>query len=921
VQALGGFVSKSGGAYWESDAFVCTFAVGHLLEFFAPEDIDPALKRWSLETLPILPRRFQRKAVDGQKDRLTVIKTLMERPDVTSLVNACDAAREGELIFRELVDHFECKKWVRRLWLSSMTAEAIRGGFAALRDGVDLDGLGAAAECRAKADWLIGMNATRAFSIRLRGRDERQPWSVGRVQTPTLALLVDRELEILSHVPRPFARVIGKFEAPDHKYEGTWFDPAFKADDAKPDAKDDRIADVAVAEAIAAAVRGLPGTATETREQSQRHAPPLYSLTALQKHMSTRFKWTAKRTLEAAQRCYEQHKVLTYPRTNSSCLPQDYRGEVARLIDGLAGHATYGEHARYLKEKGRRNEGRIFDDKGVDDHFAIIPTGKTARLSGDDEKVYDAVVRRFLGAFFPPAVYDRVKRTTVVEVAGETAATFGPRKHHFRTGPVETLAVPGWLAVWDRQADDPTTGKAAHLPPLNAPKGSGAPVTTRDAVVKTELTKPPPRITEAGLLTLMENAGRRVEDEEMASALMSAEGLGTAATRADIIQNLKTKEYVDQGLRPLWKGIHLITVLRRLSAHRLISPELTAKLELDMAQVEREARHPQAFMGEVEAYVTEVVTAARRLDLDRIYPLEDPVGRCPVCREGHVFERAHRYECQAAFGATGACGFSMPKNVFGRWLDRAHAGELTVKGETDELDGFRDKSGREVKAKLRIASGRLTLVGTGDGATSVPEEGEGRGDAQFSARGGPAQGARRIEGARSGGTRPILGLCPVHAALRGVAASGAGEAPAPCHIIETAKAYMCETRLKEFLEQRPAPSGFCLPKLLCGRPISAAEALAFAERRGSGEELAGFVARSGRPFRARLKMLPDGSFGFEFDKPLPPRAGATAVPPPRTSGSMGQADRGTSPKPRPPAGSAGGSRPRKARPRRPSPQP
>lgn len=639
--ALGGFRAMKGNAYWESDAFVLSYAIGHLLELLEPDAIDPALKRWSLDTLPIVPTRFQLQPVEGHETRLSLLKELMERPDVVALVNACDAAREGELIFRELTDYFACRKPVKRLWLQSMTADAIRTGFGSLRDGKSCDGLGAAAACRARADWLIGMNATRAFSLRLRTRDsgpKPTPFSVGRVQTPTLALLVERELAILAHEPKPYWRIKGRFKAHDHEYDGYWFDPAKKEEA-------DRIFEEPRANAIAAGLAGSPAVAEESREESLKHAPRLFHLTGLQKYMASRFKWTAKRTLDAAQRCYEQHKVITYPRTASAALPTDYKDVVKQLIDGYATDQTYGGAAQFLKKNGLRNERRTFDDAAVTDHFAIIPTGKTAQLAGDDEKVYDAVVRRLLATFFPPAVYDKVKRLTKVGKA--------PALEHFKTGPVETLLDPGWLSVYGKEAEE----GVIKLPRLTSPN-----VLALSAATEREMTKPPPRHTEAGLLALMENAGRHVDDEELAQALMNAAGLGTAATRADIIQNLKAKRYVDPDLRPTAKGIILVTTLQKLGVARLTSPALTGQLELELAEVEGGKRAETRFMQEMAAYVNDVVGAAKNLNLASLYAGGEALGTCPECKHKNVYEQALVYKCEG-------CSFMLPKEDGERYVD------------------------------------------------------------------------------------------------------------------------------------------------------------------------------------------------------------------------------------------------------------
>ena len=873
VAALGGFTAHGKQDYWESDAYICTYAVGHILQLLEPEDIDPSFKAWRLGSLPIIPQTFQLKAVSGHERRLKVISTLAKRPDVSCLINACDAAREGELIFREIAAFTGCRKWVRRLWLQSMTPEAIRHGFTSLRDGTDLDGLGAAAECRSRADWLIGMNATRAFSLRLRSGDERTPWSVGRVQTPTLALLVARELKIVGHLAQPYWRLMATFQAQDHSYEGVLFDPSFKANEAHPERKDDRYFDRSTLEAAARGVQGRVGEASETREESLRHAPYLFHLTGLQKYMSTRYKWTAKRTLEAAQRCYEQHKVLTYPRTNSTCLPSDYRGEVDRLIRVFAGDDTYGPHAGTLLKEGLRNTSRTFNDKGVDDHFAIIPTGKSRALSGDDAKVFDAVVRRFLATFFPPAVYDKVRRITKVA------------EHSFRTGPLETLSVPGWMAVYDREAeasDSETKGKPSKLlPPLRAGQKSsvGVKVKTQTAEIKEEKTKPPPRLTEAGLLGMMEFAGRQVEDEQLASALMSAEGLGTAATRADIIQNLKAKQYVDETLRPTLKGIRLIQTLEIIKAQRLTSPELTARLELQLAEVEKSKFSPARFMQEIAQYVTDVVEIARAFDVDKALHALPVLGPCPGCQGGEIKERMLTYDCTPIPGLRPSCGFRIYKEVHGRYMDRSLVAHLLQYRSTPELDGFRDLAGRDFRATLRVENGRVMIDGSG-ATGSVPDSPPVQ-EARTSRRYGQAGGYSRSGATGAGTAKPAYARTKTSktgthrngargAAPATPAASSPRESVGPCpvhgpdcQVIETRGAYLCEKRLAAFQDGDKNPVGFWLPKILCRRDLSLEDAKTYLNTKET-PLLDGFVSKTGRPFKASLKMEHDGSFTFIF---------------------------------------------------------
>ncbi|MGH0030230.1 MAG: DNA topoisomerase, partial [Myxococcota bacterium] len=449
TQVLGGFTEHDDGAFYESDDYVVTFAVGHLFELLPPEEVDEKYKRWTLDVLPILPDEFKHRPKKGQSDRIRTIKKLLARDDVDEVINACDAGREGELIFREIVEHLGSTKPIRRLWLQSMTDQAIRQGFERLRPGEELEGLADAAACRARSDWLIGMNATRAITKRLKSRKEKTSWSAGRVQTPTLTMLVDKEFEVLAHVPRPYWRVTATFEHGGEKYEGTWFDPEFEAGD-DPDVKDDRIFDADRAAAIVAAAANQAATADETRKPSRESAPPLFDLTSLQREANRRFSWSARRTLSAAQRCYERHKILTYPRTDSRCLPEDYRATVDEALDNFAGagdradegFADFARAATHLKGAGLENEKKIFDDSGISDHFAIVPTGTfpAEPLTGDDKRLYDLVVRRFLGAFHPPAQWERVER--VSRVGDE----------RFRTR-ARALTEPGWRAVLPDKED------------------------------------------------------------------------------------------------------------------------------------------------------------------------------------------------------------------------------------------------------------------------------------------------------------------------------------------------------------------------------------------------------------------------------------------------------------------------------------
>jgi DNA topoisomerase-3 len=641
--------------------------------------------------------------------------------------------------------------------------------------------------------------------------------------------LVDRELRVLEHVPKPYWKVQAKFQAKDHEYEGTWFDPKFKRSAEDHEAREDRIFDKQLADRIVAETVGKAGVASETRRPKTRSAPLLFDLTSAQKEANRRFGWSAKRTLGAAQRCYERHKVLTYPRTSSRVLPEDYRGEVDNIIQTLAGTQNYGDHAKYLQQKGRLNEKKIFDNAGVSDHFAIIPTGVIADLDGDDQRFYDLVVRTFLASFYPQAIYEEVERETIV---GE---------FHFRTKPPLILKEPGFLAVFEKEKEE----QNAHMPALIAgqSEASGVAVNTNEASQENSETKPPARIGEAGLLSMMENAGRQVEDEELAQALQKAEGLGTAATRADIIENLKSKEYVDQALRPTAKGIRLIDILHRIRAERLTSAELTARLEMHLAEVEDGRRSADAYMKEVEQITTEVVSAARDFDYDSIYPDKDPLGDCPRCKR-QVFERAWFYGCTESTKRDGKkeCEFLIWKEFYGRYLDRETVRALLSKGVTHELDGFRDPNGQMYKAILSIENGTIQKKNT-----------DTSGDA----------GGITIEV----NSEP-LGKCPVHAGQ-------------DCMVVETKSEYACQQykRAKEEGDSRPA--GFSFPRILCKREMKREEIVPMIET-GSTAVLEKFISKRGRPFSAKLVLQPGGRFTFEFPERKPKA--------PKTTGEGGETE-------------------------------
>lgn len=631
--------------FWESSDTVISWAIGHLLELSEPEDYDPELKNWSLKNLPVLPDPFRRRPRKGQSSQLRVLKKIAKRGDITSLVNACDAAREGELIFREIADYLDLDVPIQRLWLQSMTASSIREAFEHLRPGKEMEGLSNAAYCRAEADWLIGINATRGITRRLKGRRERGVWSAGRVQTPTLALLVHREIRVLAHVPVPFWRLKGSFTAAGLSYEGQYRSARSGKDVEKVWKEED-------AKAIAKVCKGQPATVVEKITSSNRAVPALHSLTSLQKEANSRFGLSARRTLQAAQRLYEGYKVLTYPRTDSNCLPEDYRGHVDQVLGSLAAgamaaafseperHVAISEAAKLLQKGGLNNTKRNFNDAGVSDHFAIIPTGDvpSSPLGGDDAKVFELVMRRFLGAFLTPSRWEKVVRESKVEASGES--------HSFFTES-SRMVEPGWQLV-DRRPK-----ASEQLGELGVQPGEIAHGKTEDVEVDEDATRPPKRYTEAGLLKAMETASDQdldawddIEDDE-AVQMMKDKGLGTPATRADIIEALIAKGYVlrsGKTLRASAKGITLVDFLERLHADDLAKASKTAEMESHLYQVENGQRTREDYMAEIATSVTELVEKLRDFSYETLYEGEEVVGTCP--KDGHdIREGLKGYRC------------------------------------------------------------------------------------------------------------------------------------------------------------------------------------------------------------------------------------------------------------------------------------
>jgi DNA topoisomerase III len=681
--------------HFENDHYVVTSAVGHLVEIKAPEEYDVKRGKWSFAHLPVVPPHFDLAPIDKAKSRLTAVVRLVKRKDVTRLINACDAGREGELIFRLIVQYAAgakapIDKPVQRLWLQSMTPQAIRDGFDKLRSDEQMLGLADAARSRSEADWLVGINGTRAMTA-FNSRDGGFfLTTVGRVQTPTLSIVVEREEKIRKHVPRDYWEIKAGFGAAAGEYEGKWFDPKYKKND-DPDRRADRVWSAAEADAVADAVRGQPGVVTEEAKPSNQSSPLLYDLTTLQREANSRFGFSAKTTLSLAQALYEKHKVLTYPRTDSRALPEDYVPVVKQTFEmiasedlpgplkALAQHASKGLSEGYVKPMKR-----VFDNAKVSDHFAIIPTLQAPRsLSEAEAKLYDMVVKRFLAVFYPPAEYMVTTRITKV------------KEHNFQTNG-KVLVNPGWLAVYGKEAQD----EDANLVPVQANET----VSTEGVNVVALRTRPPARYTEATLLSAMEGAGKLIDDEEFREA-MAEKGLGTPATRAQVIEGLILEKYMfreGRELVPTAKAFQLMTLLRGLGVEDLTKPELTGNWEFQLSEMEHGRLSRAQFMKAIADMAGRIVKKAKEYDRDTIpgdyATLQHP---CPNCG-GVVKENYRRFTCTGPEGALEGCGFSITKSPAGRTFETAEVERFLADKKVGPLEGFRSKAGWPFTAELKL---------------------------------------------------------------------------------------------------------------------------------------------------------------------------------------------------------------------------
>jgi len=674
----GAFAKKDG--VLESPEYVITWAIGHLVQLAEPDEYDKKYKRWRVDDLPIVPDKFKL-IIKGkrERDQMKIITRQFKRDDVDEVVNACDAGREGELIFAYTYQKGASKLPVKRLWLSSMTDKAIKSAFEDLRPGSDMDLLEAAARSRSEADWIVGMNATRVATIRLRTAFDGAV-SLGRVQTPTLALIAAREEEIKNFKPEPYWLVDATFKTEaGSSYIGRYYDGT-----------NSRLPKAEQGKAVVDACTGKTGEITELNKKKKSEIVPLlYDLTALQREANTTFGFSARRTLSAAQRLYEEHKALTYPRTNSRYLPNDMAPEIKPIAELLQSQKEYKAAAEYVTGLDLLPLGRVVNDAKVTDHHAIIPTRSqhdTSKMGSDDKKVYDLVVRRFLAAFHPKAVFEQ---TTLRTVVGE---------YTFRTSG-RIMLEAGWRGVYGEFPDSVQSGESGDNKDARLPKlEQGESVSTEKIESVEKETKPPRRYSDASLLAAMETAGKFVEEEDLREALKES-GIGTPATRASIMERLINVGYIEREGRSLVCTDKGLNVIRLLGEHQLTSPGLTGEWEKRLLKIEKGEDSRKKFMDDIAKFIGDTVSELDK-NLEGVRIPRANLGPCPVCGND-INENRKGYSCWSKEDP--GCGFVIWKGKSGKQLPVEIARRLIKYGSTDkQVTGFKSRAGRNFRAKLAL---------------------------------------------------------------------------------------------------------------------------------------------------------------------------------------------------------------------------
>ena len=853
AKALANDFTKHGTDYFENDNYVISSAIGHLLELVCPADYQVIRGKWTFTHLPVIPPHFDLQPIAKTEPRLKMLNKLINRKDIDCIINACDAGREGELIFHYIYQYSKCKKQVQRLWLQSMTKQAICQGFENLRDGSEMQNLTDAAVCRSESDWLVGINGTRAMTAFNSKTGGFYLTTVGRVQTPTLAIVVERENKIKAFQKQTYYEIETQFKinANGKIYSGKWFDENFKKSDKNSNEhlKAERIWDKKIAEQIIKEISGKNGSAEDSSKLETRISPPLFDLTSLQREANSKFGFSAKNTLAIAQKLYEKHKILTYPRTDSRCLPEDYVNTVKDTLQKFLENNNFENFSPFLVEKIQQiqqkncqmisknaNNKRIFNNAKISDHFAIIPTPpnekfKFSSLDEAEVKIYELVLKRFLAVFFPAAEFLVTQRITSIE------------KHKFKSEG-KILKVAGWLSVYGK--DDNNNDEEnllCELPDKNKN------VSENSSELKTLETKPPARFSEATLLSAMEGAGKMIDDEELKAA-MAGRGLGTPATRAQIIENLFLEQYLIRESReiiPTAKAFLLMTLLKGLGISELVQPELTGEWEFKLAQIEQGKLSRREFMQNIAKMTEKIVNQAKSFEMDTIPgdfgTLQIP---CPKCG-GKVLEKYRNYQCENK-----NCDFSLPKILASRIMEPAEIETLIKDKILPDVVGFRSRLGRKFNATIKLVQ-------------SDDEDSKGVFKAEFDF------GENTNNNENSADFTPPdfsdktpLGKCP----------------KCQQNVYETDSNYVCENRYVK-VEKTTKSSGksaktttkitnkcdFQFPKLILQQPIDSKQ-ISLLLKNNKTELLHDFIStKTKRKFSAFLKLDKNAKLEFEFNKP------------------------------------------------------
>jgi len=769
----------------------------HLVGLAEPEEYDKKYKQWLLSNLPIIPEHFRFAILDGAEQRFAVLKQLMTSKDVDEIINACDAGREGELIFRNIYAQTGSRKPTSRLWLSSYTQESIRDGFRKLKPETEYDDLGRAALARSEADWLVGINATRGLT-----RRNGSLVTIGRVQTPVLGLIAKREKEIQAFTPAPYYEIAANFKAlPNGEpvYQGVWHRGS-----------QTRLDDEHEAETILARCRGRKGRiASVEQKESRSPVPYLYDLGLLQREANVLNGLSASRTLRAAQALYEEKRAITYPRTDSKFLPKALRKEVAHIL-GEMSRDEYAPYVQHALQEGWSMRSFAFNDEKVTDHYAIIPTGTRVErkaLTHDESIVYDLVVRRFIEQFYPEAVFLLTRVETVVQ--DETFGTDG------RSGARQGL-------------DGSRAWRGGRQGSARIDSGHGRRAFRME--VEHKLTKPPQHFTDASIIAAMETAGKLVDDEELAEA-MRERGLGTPATRAEIIEKLIRTGVVERKARSLMatrRGIDLIDLLETIQLAELVAPDLTGDWEMNLRKIEKGALSDEEFLARIREFTRQMVDKIKAYEVVTQIGVEstEPLGVCPLCG-GNVVERPASYACEHHGRKKTDCKFSIPKVILKRPLSREEASQLIREKRTDMLDGFVSRRGFKFSARLLLtADNKLEWEFANGPAGASAEE--------------PVVNAEP------------LGRCPI--------CQGS--------VIETSGHYKCAE----------AGCRFQMKKVYASKTIDRETVRKLLET-GKTDLIEDFVSRYNRPFSAYLKLGDGGKVEFEFlnKQRATPRSGRAAA--------------------------------------------